>query len=157
MEPELRIDSAASLASAYHRLIPISKAMGIAVKDYDGARLTLTAPLAANVNHQMSAFGGSLFSLAALAGWGLLQLKLTELRLDCNTVIAGGNVAYKRPVFADFDCICELPPDWDTIAAGLAASGRASLELTPWITVADETAMTFSGKYVINFKRSAAP
>lgn len=131
--------------------------MGIAVKSYDGRRLRLTAPLAANVNHQMSAFGGSLFSLAALAGWGLLQLQLSELQLDCNTVIAGGNVAYKRPVFADFDCICELPPDWEGIVEQLKTTGRAALELTPWVEVDGETAMTFTGRYVINVKSPAQP
>ncbi|MBQ73546.1 MAG: hypothetical protein CMQ20_00820 [Gammaproteobacteria bacterium] len=50
------------------------------------------APLANNINHQQSAFGGSLFLLSALVGWGLLQLKLTVLNLTANPVIAGGGV-----------------------------------------------------------------
>jgi thioesterase domain-containing protein len=34
-----------------HARIPITRAMGVKVEDYDGERLVLSAPLAANVNH----------------------------------------------------------------------------------------------------------
>lgn len=123
--------------------------MGIRVSAWDGRKLTLAAPLAANVNHQMSAFGGSLFSVAALAGWGLLQLKLTELALDCDTVIASGDVSYRRPVFADFECACELPDDWDTAAGRLLRDGKVAIELAPCIETNGKPAMILTGKYVV--------
>ena len=55
--------------------------MGIRVAAYDGTSLKLTAPLAPNINHKSTAFGGSLYSLAVLCGWGIVHLKLAEAAL----------------------------------------------------------------------------
>jgi len=128
--------------------------MGITVAGYTGTQLKLSAPLTENINHQQSAFGGSLFSVAALAGWGLLQLKFTELGLDCNTVIATGEVSYRRPVYSDFECRCELPGNWNEFIDKLKANGRASLTLSPQIIVDRQPAMILDGKYVAS-KRQA--
>lgn len=147
--PEHRIDGANSLETAFHELIPISKAMGVRVVDYDGQVLRLAAPLANNINHQQSGFGGSLYAVAALAGWGILQLKLNEMQLRCNTVIADGRVVYTRPVFADFQCTCRLPADYETFCKTLVDQGRATTTLDAVIEVNGETAMTLSGRYVV--------
>ena len=88
----IKINSVESLQRAYHDLIPINAPMVIHIDQYDGRTLIIKAPLANNINHQQSAFGGSLFLLSALVGWGLLQLKLTVLNLTANPVIAGGGV-----------------------------------------------------------------
>lgn len=149
MNPRIFVDSAASLERALHELIPISAHMGIGVTAYDGRQLTLSAPLANNINHQKSAFGGSLFSVAALAGWGILQLKMSELALDTNTVIADGDVSYRRPVFSDFTCTVELPDSWPRFVARLQESGKAGIDLAPTIHVDDKLAMKFSGNYVV--------
>ncbi len=140
----------ASLEADIHRLIPIAREMGIRVSAYAVNQLTLRAPLANNINHQMSAFGGSLFSVAALSGWGLLQLKTGELRLKCNTVIADGEVSFKRPVFDDFVCTCALPDTYPDFVQALRETGKSSLILTPQILIADQVAMTFSGRYVVS-------
>lgn len=147
----LAITDLASLQSALHSLIPISAHMGITATHYDGHRLVLTAPLQANINHQMSAFGGSLFSVSALAGWSILQLKLGELGIAANTVIRGGDVGYTAPVFEDLVCEIELPDDYPSFAEKLQSSGRASLFLTSAIklTASEDSAMNFHGKYVV--------
>jgi len=123
--------------------------MGVKVVDWDGTTLRLEAPLANNINHQQSAFGGSLFSLAALAGWGLVQLKLSETNLDCSTVIAGGDVNYALPVYGDLICVCDLPENWPDTADRLVDKGKASLRLAPTIVVDGQSAMAFNGHYVI--------
>ena len=87
-----------------HELIPMSRFMGVAVSEYKRDTLTLTAPLSKNINHQQSAFGGSIFSLAALAGWGILQLKLRELDLDCYIVVADAKVKFLKPIREDLVC-----------------------------------------------------
>ncbi|MBD3649651.1 MAG: YiiD C-terminal domain-containing protein [Pseudomonadales bacterium] len=139
------VDSARSLEAVYHELIPISVHMGIRVSSWDGALLVLNAPLANNINHQQSAFGGSLFSLAALAGWGLLQLKLSELNLDCNTVIAGGDVSYSLPVYEELNCECAVHDNWPEVISKLRKKGKGSLVLTSKITTGDGAAMSFTG------------
>ena len=145
--------STESLEATIHQLIPIARAMGIKVVRFDMDVLTLAAPLANNINHQMSAFGGSLFSVAALTGWGLLRLKLAALDLQSNTVIADGDVSYKRPVFDDFTCVCELPESYPAFTRTLMEKGKSSLILTPTVMVNGEVAMTFSGRYVVSLVR----
>lgn len=149
VKPHIYVDSAASLESIYHEMIPISRHMGIKVIEYDGKTLTLEAPLSNNINHQLSAFGGSLFSVAALAGWGLLQLQLSALQIDCDTVIAGGDLAYHLPVFEDFRCRCTLPETWPGATQRLRERGKAPIELAPEILVDGQQAMTLKGTYVV--------
>ncbi len=152
MTSTIRIDSTAALEAAYHGLIPISAHMGLSVTSWSGGTLMLRAPLANNINHQQSAFGGSLFSIAALAGWGLLQLKLNSVNIDANTVIADGDVSYRRPVFDDFECICTLPESYAAFEDTLKEKGKSALILAPEIMVNGEVAMTFSGRYVVTVK-----
>lgn len=129
--------------------------MGVRVVRYDGDSLELAAPLAANINHQQSAFGGSLFSIAALAGWGMIQLKLSEMNLDCNTVIGKGEVAYKRPVFDNFGCTCTLPADFPAFARILEDTGKAGIKLDAVVTVDGKPAMILTGQYVVTKKVGA--
>jgi thioesterase domain-containing protein len=52
--------------------IPLTQAMGLQVREA-GARVVLAFPLALNHNHKCTAFGGSLYSAAVLAGWAWLE------------------------------------------------------------------------------------
>jgi thioesterase domain-containing protein len=90
-----------------HTKIPITRAMGVRVEDYDGERLVLTAPLEANVNHLGTAFGGSLNTLAVLSGYGLLWLELKEV--ECHIVIRESSVSYDCPVRGEIRATCFRP------------------------------------------------
>jgi thioesterase domain-containing protein len=152
LKPEIYVDSIESLEIALHKLIPISQHMGIKVTDYTGSELTLVAPLANNINHQQTAFGGSLFSLTALAGWGLMQLKLSEENLDGNTVVAGGDVSYSAPVAEDFTCRCSLPEDWPLFLSKLKTKGKASIGMTSVVSANGLDAMQFNGHFVVRLR-----
>lgn len=91
--------------------IPLARHIGVRAVEFDGRTLTLTAPLAANSNHKGTAFGGSLFSLAVLAGWGLLTLKLAERGIDGELVIQDSRVSYLAPVTRDLTARATLPDD----------------------------------------------
>src|SRR5438067_12786961 len=90
-----------------HSKIPITRAMGVRVENYDGARLVLSAPLAANVNHLGTAFGGSLNALAVLSGYGLLWLELQEA--DCHIVIRESTIYYDHTVRGEIRATCVRP------------------------------------------------
>src|SRR5262247_202907 len=92
-----------------HAEIPLTRSIDVRVRRFDGTALTLSAPLAANSNHKGTAFGGSLFSLAVLAGWGLLALKLEERNLHAELVIQDSHVEYLAPVRGDFSARATLP------------------------------------------------
>lgn len=91
--------------------IPIARHIGVRVVEFDGRTLVLSAPLAANSNHKGTAFGGSLFSLAVLAGWGLLTLKLGERGVQGELVIQDSRVSYLLPVSGELTARATLPGD----------------------------------------------
>ena len=131
--------------------IPLSRAMGIRVAGYDGTTLTLTAPLAPNTNHKSTAFGGSLYSLAVLCGWGLLHLKLAKARMHQPIVIQESSIRHLHPVKHDLHAECRV--DDDTVGKFLLAlkkHGRARISLDIVITEDGRTAVEFSGRYVVH-------
>ena len=126
--------------------IPLAQAMQLQVRDYDGQQLTLTAPLAPNVNDKGCAFGGSLLSLLTLAGWGLIVLKLRELNTRCDVYVQDSQVRYLAPVWEDFVAQARLADgeSWDEFMRALQVRGRARLRVTcrvPLATGADACSM----------------
>ena len=112
--------------------IPLTRAMQIVLRDYDGDRLSLSAPLAPNVNDKGCAFGGSLASLLTLAGWGLVVLKLKALDRDCDIYVQDSTIRYIAPLWTDLIAHAELArgESWQAFAATLGARGRTRLRLT---------------------------
>ncbi len=151
-KPRIYVDSIESLETAFHELIPISKAMGVRVISYTGDTMTTKAPLSLNINHQHSAFGGSLFSLAAMSGWGLMQMKLSELLLDCNTVVMDGEASYQSPVYEDLECIVQLPSNSDALFSELAEKGRVRTELVATFEADGKAAMQMKGRYHLKLR-----
>jgi thioesterase domain-containing protein len=141
----------ATLEHTLHSEIPLSQTMGIRVTNYDGASLCLTAPLAPNINHKSTAFGGSLYSLAVLCGWGLLHIKLAEMGLKKHIVIQEGSIQYLFPVKADMQAECQLDEiAFNRLLRTLKKHGRARLVLNARIHQNGQTAVTFTGSYVVH-------
>lgn len=87
------------LQSVLHSDIPLTREMGLEVLDWQQHTLRLQLPLAANVNHKSTMFGGSLYCAAVLVGWGWLHLRLRELGIDDgHIVIQEGQISYPLPV-----------------------------------------------------------
>ncbi len=131
-----------------HTKIPITRAIGVKVEDYDGERLVLSAPLEANVNHLGTAFGGSLNALAVLSGYGLLWLELQDS--ECHIVIKESSVCYDHPVRGAFRATCVRP-----CAEALAEfrktfheKGKAGIALTATIEDEGTTLVRFRGIFV---------
>lgn len=139
------------LELTWHREIPLAAAMRIGVASYDGATLTVRAPLPPNRNVHGTAFAGSLFSTCVLTGWGATWLALRERDLAGMIVVADSNIHYRKAVAGELVCHCT--PDPDALHAALtqfAATGRASFDLACAIDQADKRAVIFTGKYVVH-------
>ena len=54
-----------------HAHIPLSLAMGVKVLSSSREAVRLSAPLAPNINHRATVFGGSASAVALLAAWAL--------------------------------------------------------------------------------------
>ena len=100
----------ARLERYMHRTIPLVEQMQVRVAAFDATGLTLTAPLAPNINHEQTAFGGSLASLATLACWGYLWL-LLEDEPGMHMVVNEAHIRYLRPVTAALTARCEAPAE----------------------------------------------
>ena len=59
-----------------HEHIPLSRAMQAQVLAASTEGITLGAPLAPNINHRETVFGGSASALAILAAWALVHTRL---------------------------------------------------------------------------------
>jgi thioesterase domain-containing protein len=146
------------LEQTLHHEIPLTRAMGIRVVCFDEQGLMLSAPLAANINHKHTAFGGSLATLTTLAGWGLLHLLLRE-HPPATIVIQDSHTHYRRPVTDDFTATCALP-DSEVLVTFLETLGRrgmARIDLTAGIPVGGRPAVEFEGRFVaLNNSRTPA-
>jgi thioesterase domain-containing protein len=143
--------AATALEHLLHDEIPISLAMGIRVANYDGASLKLAAPLAPNINHKSTAFGGSLYSLAVLCGWGMLHLKLAEAGLHKHIVIQESNIRYLQPVDQDMHAECCMDgAAFKHFLRTLGKHGRARLSLDVVIKHNGHPAVEFAGRYVVH-------
>ncbi len=140
-----------TLTRFLHEHIPLTGAMQLQASAYDGERLELNAPLAPNINDKGTAFGGSLYNIAVLCGWSLLRLKLNEAGLnEKNIVIHEANTRYLLPVTGELRASCTLTTDALTeFMQPLKKKGRARITLTVAIHQQDQTAVEFTGNYVV--------
>lgn len=124
--------------------------LGFSVQGYDGDGLTLGAPLARNLNHHGTAFGGSLFALAAVCGWGFVLLKLREVGLHGLIVVKHSSVDYLAPVSGDLQVRCGA--DADAVESFLQAfreRGRARLRVDGAAPGADGDALQLHSTYTV--------
>ena len=143
------------LESILHHDIPLTRDMDMRVLDWQQQRLRLRLPLAPNVNHKSTMFGGSLYCGAVLAGWGWLHLALKEAGIDDgHIVIQEGQISYPLPVTGTAVARCAAPDEktWERFLTLYQRRGRARLTLETTVSNAgsDEPAVKFSGQYVLH-------
>lgn len=142
------MESALAAYLAAH--IPMAGAMDLEVVVASPERVLLRAPLEPNLNHRGTAFGGSIGSLAILAGWSWLWVILRERARGPTLVIREARTEYLRPIPGAFSAETR-PPDDEAFArflAGLDRHGSGKIELTAEILAGGEIAARFTGLYV---------
>jgi len=139
-----------------HEMIPLAKAMGVGVEVSDERALVLTAPKEQNKNSLNTAFGGSLVSLATLAGYGVVwELMKGETKSEkpvWHIVVKESRAAYRRPVIGDLRAICERPAQ-AAIAEfkeALARYGKAKLKLRAAIVENGNVAVDVQAAFVVS-------
>lgn len=146
------MDQLESLRNVLYEEIPLSRAMGLYVKACDENCLELSAPLSPNLNHKSTAFGGSLYSLAVLTGWGLLYLKLKQMNMFGHIVIQKSRINYLQPVTGDIHARCcfENQQQIDRLVHVYTKRRRARIDLHTMISQDGADAVEFNGRYVIH-------
>lgn len=149
-----------ALERLLHHDIPLTGDMGLRVRAWDNHCLRLDVPLAPNVNHKSTMFGGSLYCAAVLAGWGWLHLRLGEAGLSGgHIVIQQGQIDYPLPVAGDALAVCENIDEalWQRFLKTYRRHGRARLQLQTQVLDGERCAVTFSGQYVVVAHTPPAP
>ncbi len=140
------------LQNVLNEEIPLTQALQVKVVSWQDKKLSLTLPLAPNVNHMSSAFGGSLYCGAVLAGWGWMHLYLKELGInDGHIVIQEGQIAYPHPVLGDAIAICYPPAEkeWAKFEKVFKRHKKGRLALNTVIMYEGKEAVTFNGQFVV--------
>lgn len=142
--------NATELQQYLHRHIPISSAMRITVTAASREGVELRAALAPNLNHRSTAFGGSVGSLAVLAGWSMLRIGLDAITPVPQIVIQRSTVEYMAPIRADFDAICRRPSEepWQRFMQALSRRGRGRLKLLVDVRCEGVPAGHLTGEFV---------
>lgn len=130
--------------------IPLSKAMAITVISADSDTVVLQAPLAPNINHRETVFGGSASALAILASWALLRVRLESEGISDSLVIQRNSMEYRRPISGAFTARSALtyPERWAQFTQTIASKGKARVSVSAVLEYAGETAASFTGDFV---------
>lgn len=124
--------------------------MGIEVQFASPERVLLSATLAPNVNHQGTAFGGSIGSLAMLAGWSWMWVIMRERKSMPKLVISNCRIDFIAPVEGAFTAELRPPCDSDVVnfVKSFDLRGSARMDLTVEILCKGHIVAKFKGGYV---------
>lgn len=154
LQPPLKADSdwtarGLRLERYMHAHIPLAGQMQVRVTGFDEAGLSLAAPLAPNINHERTAFGGSLASLMTLACWGYLWIVLEE-EAGLHIVVNEAKLRYLKPVAGELVARCAAPEakTLKTFRETLARRGKSRMELAAEVKQGDAVAATYVGSFV---------
>ncbi len=142
--------TAEQLTTYLQEEIPLTRAMGLEVAVIDGKGVRVRAPLGPNINHQDTAFGGSIAIVGILAGWSMLHVLLKEAGVEGRIVIQQSDLNYQRPITEALEAICERPTGatWDLFLETLQRGGMARLPLRSELYCKGKIAATHDGLYV---------
>lgn len=126
--------------------IPLAGAMQARLGAFAGESLTVHAPLAANRNHYGTAFGGSIYTVSLLAGWGLASLLLDHSAM---IVVEHAQADYKRPITEDLVAVAHPAADADVEAftADFREHGKARLGVTVQMTANARPAFQLDARF----------
>ncbi|KAF7598067.1 MAG: thioesterase [Candidatus Dactylopiibacterium carminicum] len=142
--------TAAELQQYLHTHIPLSAAMQVMVQHASADMVELQAPLEPNVNHRGTAFGGSIATLATLAGWSLLRIRLDGMEPLPHLVIQHQEMHFSAPIIGPLLTRARFPAgtDWAAFLAMLENRGRARLQLTAEVLSGTQPAARMEGLFV---------
>jgi thioesterase domain-containing protein len=144
------LPSPAELQQYLHEHIPITRAMQVTVLEATPDAALLAAPLAPNINHRETVFGGSAAALATLAAWTLLHARLTAAGLPSRLVIQRNTMDYDAPIPTDFTATAALkePAHWPRFITMLQRKGRARIAVVANLHCRGEPVGRFDGDFV---------
>ena len=133
----------------------VAKHMGIVVESADDSAVVLRAPLAPNANHKGTAFGGSLYSVAVLAGWAWATRYLASHGVAADAVIQESSTRFLAPVEGELRATAAAPSEVqiDKFRKMLQRAGRGRIRLRVEVGRDHIVAALFEGEFVAALRR----
>ncbi|MCM5682461.1 thioesterase domain-containing protein [Schlegelella sp. S2-27] len=133
-----------------HEHIPLSGSMRVSVLAVAPERVVLSAPLAPNINHRETVFGGSASALAILAAWSLLHARLSAEGVKTRLVIQRNSMEYLGPIPGAFTARASLeaPTQWPLFKRMLDRKGKARVAVTAVLEHEGDLVGRFAGEFV---------
>jgi thioesterase domain-containing protein len=130
--------------------IPLSKAMAVEVKSATPQGVLLSAPLAPNINHRDTVFGGSASTLAILSAWALLHVSMLDANIKARLVIQKNSMSYDLPMPGEFsaEAAAPAPEKWHRFLATLNKHKRARISIRSILHCEGKKAGEFEGDFV---------
>jgi thioesterase domain-containing protein len=130
---------------------PIGKHLGICVESADDHGVALRAPLAANANDKGTAFGGSLYSVAVLAGWGWVTCYLAARDRDSEVVIQESTMRFLAPCEGELRARAVAPSEAqvDKLLKMLNRAGRGRVSVRVEVGRAHALNAAFEGVFAV--------
>jgi thioesterase domain-containing protein len=112
--------------------------------------VTLAAPLAPNINHRETVFGGSASAVAILSAWTLMYLRLKNEQLNTRIVIQRNTMAYERPITGTFAASATISDTtaWCRFVETLKRKGRGRFTVRSILYLRAEKVGEFEGDFV---------
>ena len=138
------------LQAYLHAHIPMSHAMQVSVLDITADSVLLAAPLAPNINHRDTVFGGSASAVAILSAWALLHTRLRSAGVASRLVIQRNTMDYELPILGDFTARSSLaePDAWPQFMRMLSRRGKGRMEVRAVLECAGQLVGRLSGEFV---------
>ncbi|MFO0582965.1 MAG: YiiD C-terminal domain-containing protein [Anaeromyxobacter sp.] len=138
------------ISAFVHERIPLTRTLAARAVHWDGTTLRLAAPLAPNVNHRGTGFGGSLSAVAILSGWLLLHLRLREAGIAARLVIQRSAFDYDAPVDGDFTATATAPEPgaWERFVETLGRHRAARVKVLSVVACASGEGGRHEGTFV---------
>ena len=134
-----------------HERIPLSRAMAVEVRAATTAGVEIYAPLAPNINHRDTVFGGSASAVAILAAWGALYVRMRSEGRAGRIVIRRNTMTYERPITDGFTAAATPPGDaaWSKAVAALGKGRPARVHVSATLECRGERVGALEGEFVV--------
>ena len=138
------------LQAYLHQHIPLSIAMAVSVVEASLERVVLSAPLAPNINHRETVFGGSASAVAILAAWSMLHMKLSAQNLGSRLVIQRNTMEYGLPIDGTFMAVAEAPTEqaWRAFVRVFERKGLGRIEQASVLMYQGQAVGRLTGEFV---------
>jgi thioesterase domain-containing protein len=142
---------AVQLERSLHERIPLSRALGLRVRVAAPDGVELDAPLAPNINHSGTVFGGSAAAVAVLAAWALVEVRLAAAGVAGRIVIRRSEMDFLRPIGGDFSATARAPDDadWARLRATLGRGRMGRIAVRAVLTCDAETVGELVGEFAV--------